>query len=114
MKASIKQILGWTGTEWIYAPFAWTDDLATAKSTMVSITNTQAYNYLQPTDWLVVRQVENSTPIPADWNTWRQLIRDEAAEKNSVIESCESKETLNEYCQSDAYLTWSDSPTTPI
>ena len=113
MKASIKEILGWTGTSWIYAPFPWTDDLATAKSSMVTITNSQAYDYLQPTDWLVVRRSENNTPIPEDWNTWRQTIRDEAAVKVNAINACTSKEELNTYCQSDSYLFWSDQPNTP-
>jgi len=113
MKASIKEILGWTGTSWIYAPFPWTDDLATAKSSMVTITNSQAYDYLQPTDWLVVRQTENGTLVPAEWNTWRQTIRDEAAVKVNAINACTSKEELNTYCQSDSYLIWSDQPSTP-
>lgn len=114
MKASTQLTLAWTGSEWVYAPFPWDDTLDQAKSYMVDLTNKQAYNYLQPTDWLVVRQVENGTPIPTDWNTWRQVIRDEAAEKVVNIQACTSKEDLNTYCQSDAYLTWSDSPSTPI
>jgi hypothetical protein len=114
MKATVKEFLGWDGSAWIYASFKWSDDLVTAKSSMVSITNTQAYAYLQPTDWLVVRRSENNTPIPDDWNTWRQLIRDESSAKATAINTCTSKEELNTYCQSDAYLTWSDQPTTPV
>lgn len=114
MLAPIEQILGWNGTEWVYAPFPWTDDLATAKETMVSTTNSQAYDYLQPSDWLVVRQVENGTQIPEDWNTWRQVIRDEAQGKNATINACTSKDELNAYCQSADYRTWTDSPATPV
>lgn len=114
MKASIKEILGWTGTSWIYAPFPWTDDLATAKSSMVTITNTQAHNYLQPTDWLVVRRSENNTPIPEDWNTWRQTIRQESDTKTATINACTSKEELTTYCNSDDFLTWSPDPDTSI
>jgi hypothetical protein len=113
MQASTKQILGWSGSEWLYAPFAWTDDLATAKETMVSTTNTQAYVYLQPSDWLVVRQAENGTSIPEDWNTWRQVIRDEAQGKVAAINACTSKEELNAYCQGASYRTWTDCPSTP-
>lgn len=110
MKASINQILGWTGSEWVYAPFPWTDDLETAKATMVSVTNAQASDHLQPSDWVVVRQSENGTPVPKDWKDWRQLIRDEAHEKVLTIEGCTSKEELNEYCQGDGYRTWADPP----
>jgi hypothetical protein len=113
MKAAVKEFLGWDGSAWIYAPFAWSDDLATAKSSMVSITNRQAYTYLQPTDWLVIRQSENGTLVSGDWNTWRQTIRDEAEVKVDAINACSSKEELNTYCQSDAFLIWSEEPNTP-
>ena len=107
------QTLQWTGTEWVYASFDWTDDLATAKAIMVSQTNAIAYGILQPTDWLVVRQTENGTQVPADWNAWRQEIRVQASDKVYKINVCTSKEELNAYCQSDAYLVWANQPTTP-
>ena len=113
MKIAIPELLGWTGTEWVYAPFVWTDDLATAKAIMVSETNSTAYGILQPTDWLVVRQTENGTQVPADWNAWRQEIRTQASDKTYRINTCSSKEELNAYCQSDAYTVWADQPTTP-
>ena len=113
MKSSPSQILGWTGSDWVYAPFSWSDDLTTAKSYMVNVTKQQARDYLQPTDWFCLRKVENDTPIPEDWSTWRQAIRDEVNQKNSEIETCESKELLKEYCQSDAYLIWLDPPSSP-
>jgi hypothetical protein len=33
------------------------------------------YNTLQPSDWYVVRQQENGTPIPENWNSYRQGCR---------------------------------------
>ena len=33
------------------------------------------YNTLLPSDWYVVRQQENGTPIPDDWNSYRQGCR---------------------------------------
>ena len=88
--------------------------LSESKSSIVTYyVNQPAYNILQPTDWLVVRKSENNTPIPEDWNTWRQTIRDEAAVKVNAINACTSKEELNTYCQSDSYLFWSDQPSTP-
>jgi len=102
--------LYWYQDSW----YVWTFDpslpLPEAKSVMVNTTNTTAYNILFPTDWMVVRQSENGTPIPAEWDSWRQTIRSEAAQKKVEIESCESTESLNEYCESAAYKTWSNPP----
>jgi len=33
------------------------------------------FNTLQPSDWYVVRQQENGTPVPADWGSYRQGCR---------------------------------------
>lgn len=110
MLAKINEYLGWTGSEWVYAPFKWEEDLETCKETMVSITKHQAFVYLRPSDWMVVRQVENGTPISPEWDSWRQLIRDEANEKNASIGQCSSKEELNAYCQGSDYLTWTNPP----
>jgi hypothetical protein len=77
---------------------------------MVNATNTTAYGILFPTDWMVVRQSENGTPVPPEWDSWRQTIRLEAEQKKVEIESCESTESLNEYCESAAYKTWSNPP----
>ena len=31
---------------------------------------------LQDTDWIVVKYTELGTPLPAEWATWRQDLRD--------------------------------------
>ena len=74
--------------------------------------NYQANRILQPTDWYVVRRSDNNTPIPLDWDNWRQTIRDEAATKTTTINACTSKEELTTYCNSTAFLTWSPDPNT--
>ena len=89
--------------------------LSESKSNIITYyVNQPAYGILQPTDWLVVRKYENNTPIPEDWNTWRQTIRDEAATKATTINACTSKDELTTYCNSVAFLTWSPDPNTPI
>jgi NADH:ubiquinone oxidoreductase subunit len=87
--------------------------LTESKSTYVTQTNSQAYSILLPTDWLVVREVENGTAIPADWNTWRQTIRVEAKNKVESIYACETADDLEAYVSSEAYAYWTPEPATP-
>ena len=64
-------------------------DLAELQSSQVTATNQAAYSILQPSDWMVVRATETGTdPVPADWNTWRQAIRQQAADHNTAINAC--------------------------
>jgi len=102
--------LGWTGTDWVWAPFAYADDLSTAQSAMVNTTNATAYTILQPTDWYVVRYTENGQAIPPQINSWRQEIRDEAREKVTNINATTSKDGLLAYTTSVEYQTWADQP----
>jgi|694.fasta_scaffold04593_28 hypothetical protein len=110
MKAQVQTYSGWNGETWIQASFQWSDSLETAKESLKTLTNTQAYTYLQPSDWLVVRQTETGVDAPEVWTTWRQEIRDCAIQKNQEISLCSSKEELAEYTASDQYLEWPDSP----
>ena len=102
--------LGWTGTEWVWAPFTYTDDLDQAKVTMVNTTNATAYSILQPTDWYVVRYTENGEAIPTQINSWRQEIRDEAKAKVVAINATKTKDELLAYTTSTEYRTWSNEP----
>ena len=102
--------LGWTGTEWVWAPFTYTDDLNQAQAAMVSTTNATAYSILQPTDWYVVRYTENGEAIPPQTNSWRQEIRDEAKAKVVAINATTTKDELLAYTTSAAYQTWVDQP----
>ena len=54
-------------------------DLTSVKTNAVSQINATAYSLLLPSDWMVVKSVETSTPIDPDWNTWRATIRTEAS-----------------------------------
>ena len=110
MKASPKLYLGWTGTEWVWAPFLYTDDLAQSQASMVSTTNATAYSILQPTDWYVVRYTENGEPVPLQINSWRQEIRDEAKAKIVKINAATTKDELLTYTTSVEYETWSNEP----
>jgi hypothetical protein len=87
--------------------------LTESKSTYTSAVKAKAYSILQPTDWLVVRQVENGSSIPTDWNTWREAIRLESQNKVATIDACATAEALETYVTSETYSYWPPEPTTP-
>lgn len=62
-------------------------DLDGIKVDSVSQINSAAYAILLPTDWMVVKAIETSTTVPADWNTWRESIRTTAATTATAINS---------------------------
>ena len=58
------------------------------KSNAISVQNQQAYSILQPSDWYVVREAENGTAIPTDWDTWRESIRTTYQSQVTMINAC--------------------------
>jgi hypothetical protein len=105
---SIEQTQGIVGTNYVVSyklvPFPASEYVSSVKS--------QAYAILQPTDWLVVRKVENGAEIPEDWNTWRESIRVESQDKVTTIDTA-TEEELVAYVQSPAYTYWPPEPTAP-
>jgi hypothetical protein len=62
-------------------------DLLPVKTTALNQINATAYSILLPTDWMVVKSVETSTPISPSWNAWRQSIRTTALNATNGVES---------------------------
>lgn len=69
-------------------------DLDTCKSTEVSATRATAYSILLPSDWMVVKAFETSTPMDAAWSTWRSTIRAETEAQITAINACTTIEEL--------------------
>lgn len=61
-------------------------DLLSVKTTALNQINATAYSILLPTDWMVVKAVETSTPINPSWNAWRQSIRTTALNATNGVE----------------------------
>lgn len=81
----------WTGETLDQATLTYTGtakDLADVKKQSVASVNQTAYTLLFPSDWMVVKAFETSTPIATDWNTWRASIRTTAAEAVTAINAC--------------------------
>ncbi len=80
----------WTGEVLDKATLTYTGtpkDLTSVKTWAISQVNSTAYSILFPTDWMVVKAFETSTPVPHSWNTWRASIRTTAANAVSGIEA---------------------------
>lgn len=60
-------------------------DLDPLKTNWVSQTNQIAYTLLLPSDWMVVKGIETSTPVPADWGTYRAAVRTTAGTAITAI-----------------------------
>ena len=84
-------------------------DLAQVKTNAVSQINSTAYSLLLPSDWMVVKSVETSTPINPDWNTWRATIRTEAANAITAINAATDVDGV----ASAVNVNWSLDPNAP-
>jgi len=82
-------------------------DLDTCKTNAVSQLRTTAYTMLLPTDWMVVKSVETSTPIPTDWNTWRASIRTTCENAITEVNACADVDALATVISS---VVWNKSP----
>jgi len=80
-------------------------DLDTCKTNAVSQLRTTAYTMLLPTDWMVVKSVETSTPIPTDWNTWRASIRTTCENAITAVNACTNVDELAQLT-----VTWPNDP----
>ena len=80
------------------------------KTNAISVQNAQAYSILQPSDWYVVREAENGTAIPTDWDTWRESIRTTYQSQVTDINACTTVPELQAlYVYND-----DDPPTRPL
>ena len=79
------------------------------KSNAITTQKNQAYSILQPSDWYVVRQSENGTAIPADWDTWRESIRTTYQQQVVAINACTTVPQLQAL-----YVYSGEPPTRPL
>jgi hypothetical protein len=63
-------------------------DLDTLKATWTNNINSQAYSYLFPSDWMVIKATETSTPIDPAWNSYRENVRLTADTTKQSIALC--------------------------
>ena len=78
----------------------------------VSQTRITAGTLLQPTDWMIIREIDNGTAIDAVWKEWRQSIRLVANEKVLYISTTTNTDELAAYITGSDYPVWTPEPTT--
>jgi hypothetical protein len=82
-------------------------DLTTIKNINISQVNSTAYSILLPTDWMVVKGIETSTPVPTAWNTWRESIRTTAQDAVTAINAATGVDEVEDVMQN---IVWPLSP----
>lgn len=103
----------WVSTELNEATLTYVNtpkDLDTVKSNSISQINQTAYSILLPSDWMVVKSVETSTSIPAEWNTWRQSIRTTADTSRTAVAAATDVDEVQTIMGS---ITWPQDPNQP-
>jgi hypothetical protein len=102
----------WVSTELNGASLTYVNtpkDLTTVKSNSLNQVNNIAYSLLFPSDWMVVKSVETSTPINPDWNTWRASIRATADSTRTAITAAQDVDAVATIMGN---IQWAKSPST--
>ena len=81
-------------------------DLAALKTQWKAQINQNAYALLLPSDWMVVKAIETSTTIPADWTAYRAAVRTAAATAVAAIDASADVPAL----QAAVQVAWPNDP----
>jgi len=82
-------------------------DLTTIKTNALNTVNATAYSLLQSSDWMVVKGIETSTPVSADWNSWRASIRATADSTRTAVTSAADVDAVATIMSN---IAWAKSP----
>jgi hypothetical protein len=69
-------------------------NLANLKTSHCEIVDNQAYNLLQPNDWMVVKATETSGTVASDWTTYRSGVRTAAQSMKTKINAVSDVDAL--------------------
>lgn len=94
--------------------FYWGPDLPKDHGQLVeqwtATTRATANTLLAPTDWMVVREVDNDTPMDPAVKELRQLYRLQTGEKVTAIKATANTAALASYITSPDYSQWGPMP----
>ena len=76
-------------------------------------TRTTAGTILTPTDWMVVREMDNGTLVPDDYREWRQAVRGASEAKVAAITATTATDELAAYITGADYPIWPLDPSSP-
>ena len=83
-------------------------DLDGLKASWTGQMKQTAYTLLLPSDWMVVRKVENNTEIPADWVSYREAVRTAC---ELAISDLEATTDIDNFIVAVTTVAW---PTAPV
>ena len=81
-------------------------DLDGLKAQWKITTNAVAYSALVQSDWMVIKALETSATVPADWTTYRAAVRTAAATAVAAIDASADVPAL----QAAVQVTWPNDP----
>lgn len=73
-------------------------------------TRTTANTLLTPTDWMVVREMDNGTPMSDAYRDWRQAVRGTSEAKVAAIKATATTAELAAYITGAVYPAWPSDP----
>ena len=76
-------------------------------------TRTTAGTLLTPTDWMVVREMDNGTPMSDAYRDWRQAVRGASEAKVAAIAATTTTDELAAYITGADYHVWPRDPSSP-
>jgi hypothetical protein len=82
-------------------------DLTSVKTNAFNQINATSYSILFPSDWMVVKGVETSTPVNPDWNSWRASIRATADSTRTAVTSAADVDAVQTIMSN---IAWAKSP----
>lgn len=117
-----REALGITGPlaepDWYDQRFFWAPGKPKDHSELIREYTTHvrrnASSLLGDTDWMVIREADDGTQVPADIKAWRQRIRQAVSEKIKSMSATQNTTKLAAYISSDAYNTWPARPNTAL
>lgn len=77
-------------------------------------TRNTANTLLLPSDWMIVRQVDNGIAIEPAWSSWREAVRLSAGSKVFEINATTTTDELAAYITGPDYPVWPPDPNQPI
>ena len=72
-------------------------------------TRDTANSLLTPSDWMVVREVDNGVEVPLEVKAYRQMIREKCGIKLTAIEATTTTDELAAYITGPDYPNWNNS-----
>jgi hypothetical protein len=112
--AADRKRIGLTGPlpepPWYDQQFYWGPDQPKDHAELVELycgyVRLNANALLRDTDWQVIREADNGTPVSADVKAWREAIRLASNEKAIYLGTTNSTEELAAYVTGTEYPTW--------